>query len=63
MSGDHNMSQHDNINKPWVGLTDTEVLEEEEFINYRYGKPINHSTAILMDFVRQVEIKLKGKNT
>jgi hypothetical protein len=47
----------------WVGLTDEEVLEEEEFINHRYGKPINHSTAILMDFVKQVEAKLKEKNT
>jgi hypothetical protein len=49
--------------RQWVGLTDEEVLEEEEFINHRYGKPINHSTAILMDFVKQVEAKLKEKNT
>jgi hypothetical protein len=49
--------------REWVGLTDEEVLEEEEFINHRYGKPINHSTAILMDFVKQVEAKLKEKNT
>jgi hypothetical protein len=46
----------------WVGLTEEEVLEEEEFINHRYGKNINHTTAILLDFVRQIEAKLKEKN-
>jgi hypothetical protein len=49
--------------REWVGLTEEEVLEEEEFINHRYGKPINHTTAILMDFVKQIEDKLRGKNT
>ena len=47
----------------WVGLTEEEVLEEEEFINHRYGKPINHTTAILMDFVKQIQDKLRSKNT
>jgi hypothetical protein len=49
--------------RQWVSLTDEEVLEEEEFINHRYGKPINHTTAILMDFVKQIEDKLRSKNT
>jgi len=48
--------------RPWVGLTEEEVLEEEEFINHRYGKHINETTAILLDFVRQIEAKLKEKN-
>jgi len=48
--------------RPWVGLTVEEVLEEEEFINHRYGKHINQTTAILLDFVRQLETKLKEKN-
>jgi hypothetical protein len=48
--------------RQWVGLTEEEVLEEEEFINHRYGKHINETTAILLDFVRQIEAKLKEKN-
>ena len=48
--------------KPWVSLTEDEVLEEEEFIAHKHGHPVNHETAILMEFVGRLDAKLKEKN-
>jgi hypothetical protein len=47
---------HDVIERPWVGLTDEEILKNQDIVENSYSLD-------LIEFARAIEAKLKEKNS
>jgi hypothetical protein len=47
---------HDSTKRPWVGLTDEEILKNQDIVENSYSLD-------LIEFARAIEAKLKEKNT
>ena len=58
----YRLAGHDVIERPWVGLTDEEILQTAQKRHARINNNIGNDL-LLISFARTIEAKLKEKNT